>query len=568
MSLHILLVFPEAQREQASAIKAVLKLLPLFKETGGEVETVKNVKAAWESLENQQYHYDLIIVHLHLAPDQQSPLDRAAQLGLAFLQDLSQKEWQPSSILVAPTKDDNLFQAVKLLPRCDLIFEGERLFDDLLDKAQECLKRVTYREPAALPVHTLEEHQKEEIFGNVDIWLNLQSQAYSAMYVPGHYEMYTYELGSRESTYIGSGGFFLNWKTLYDLAIKSRDLEDVDAYPWPRWQEELKAVGESLRCEICEGEQKFKSDFKNLLKEVKNKIHNTRIRFKLNVGTRDVKDSKKVKDPRDEYSEVLQAVVLEALLDDQKKFLMLHAPIFRRLDVSRLEDKDDEESQYRYPLFYKQARAEALNCLIIEADTSGIVSIEQKHGQVRENLKHLTHLGEESEGLQKFLQKRHKVLRLSKDRLPENLSFKDWVANILEEQGPWHLVHYAGHSLYTEDKTGYVFFPGENYAEPMNIADFSKLLRLAQARFLYLSSCQSSEDDFVFQLANRGIPAILGFRWEIDDDKAEKYALKFYEYLFKYRSLEQAFLEARTYAYRKYKKNRIWASPLLILQTP
>ena len=113
-----------------------------------------------------------------------------------------------------------------------------------------------------------------------------------------------------------------------------------------------------------------------------------------------------------------------------------------------------------------------------------------------------------------------------------------------------------------------MFFPGKNYAEPLNIEDFSQLLRLAQVRFVYLSSCQSSEDDFVFQLANRGIPAILGFRWEIDDDKAKEYALRFYKYLIKHLSLEQAFLEARAYIHHKYEDNRIWASPLLILQSP
>jgi hypothetical protein len=127
-------------------------------------------------------------------------------------------------------------------------------------------------------------------------------------------------------------------------------------------------------------------------------------------------------------------------------------------------------------------------------------------------------------------------------------------------------VHYAGHSLYAEDKTGYVFFPGEKFAEAVKIDVFSQHLRNAQVRFVYLSSCQSSEDDFVFQLANNLVPAILGFRWKIDDNKAKDYALKFYEYLFKHRSLEQAFLEARRYVHDKYEDNRIWALPLLILQ--
>ena len=157
-----------------------------------------------------------------------------------------------------------------------------------------------------------------------------------------------------------------------------------------------------------------------------------------------------------------------------------------------------------------------------------------------------------------------KVHRLVKKDVPEKMTFKDWVFQVLEDEGPWHLVHYAGHSLIANDEEGYVFLPGKNIPEEVKIKEFGRFLRKAKVRFLYLSSCQSSKDDFVFQLASQGVPAILGFRWSIVDDKAKEFALKFYEYLFEYRSTDQAFLKARCYVH-KYADNPIWASPMLVI---
>ncbi|MEJ2673531.1 MAG: hypothetical protein P8168_15335 [Deltaproteobacteria bacterium] len=537
MSFHILMVFPKARTDQAvaikGAIKAALKFTPLFKHKKGEVEIVKNIQAAWESLEKRRYRSDLIITHLHLPPDQDSPLDRTAQLGLKFLQDLSAKQQHLATILVAPAREDRLSQALKPLSNCELILEGEQLFEDLPTKVLTILSSVTYHEPVASPVLSLEEPQPEKIFGNVDIYLDLDSARYGGVYVTGNYEMYTYKPDSGRKNFIGPRPLHLTWRTLYDLATRSKELENLDR--WPKWEKELKAVGDSLRCEICEREEDFKNDLKRILSAVQNKMANLRFRFKLSLG------NKQDPDPLS-FSEHLQEVVLEAMLDDQKEFLMLQAPIFRRLSIPHgicaIDGEDD-----LYELFSKQDRA--LRCLIIEAYTSGNARL---NDEIITGLKPLKYLHQESQTLEKFLlQSHHEVTRLSKDHLPENLSFKDWVKQVLKEDGPWDLVHFAGHSTYATDKTGYVIFPGKNYAESMNIEDFSGLLNLARVKFV-----------------------ILGFRWRIDDEPAKDYAVVFYERLIKRRSLEQAFLEARTFMHnhKRYKKNRIWASPLLILQRP
>ena len=70
----------------------------------------------------------------------------------------------------------------------------------------------------------------------------------------------------------------------------------------------------------------------------------------------------------------------------------------------------------------------------------------------------------------------------------------------------------------------------------------------------------------MFQLARKNIPAVLGFRWEIDDKKAHEFAIKFYEHLFgDNKLLEYAFLEARKDMYFEYPHDRIWASPMLVM---
>jgi len=99
---------------------------------------------------------------------------------------------------------------------------------------------------------------------------------------------------------------------------------------------------------------------------------------------------------------------------------------------------------------------------------------------------------------------------------------------------------------------------------------FNSHLDRAQTRFAYLSGCQSSETGFVFELARLQIPAVLGFRWPINDDAALRFASGFYEKLFGNAApcLEKAFLATRCAMRDKLKQDKIWASAMLILQDP
>jgi hypothetical protein len=94
---------------------------------------------------------------------------------------------------------------------------------------------------------------------------------------------------------------------------------------------------------------------------------------------------------------------------------------------------------------------------------------------------------------------------------------------------------------------------------------------LRETRLLYLSSCQSCEENFAFELADKDIPAVIGFRWPVNNFKAREHARTFYQHLFKERSLERAFLRTRQDMHSKYmqesdRMDKSWAASMLILQ--
>jgi CHAT domain-containing protein len=132
----------------------------------------------------------------------------------------------------------------------------------------------------------------------------------------------------------------------------------------------------------------------------------------------------------------------------------------------------------------------------------------------------------------------------------------------------------VGHTQYDlQNNVGYVFFPcpGSNISnvEAVKIAEFGGWLGEADTRLVFLSSCASASQDFIYQLAKQHVPAIIGFLWEVADAPAREYATSFYQLLLEGRehSLESACLAAKKKMYRRYSNNPIWASSVLVMQT-
>jgi CheY-like chemotaxis protein len=272
-------------------------------------------------------------------------------------------------------------------------------------------------------------------------------------------------------------------------------------------------------------------------------------------------------------------IALEALRDGydaDRHYWLERAPLWRQLDQRALE----------YPLFQDaETRSGAINCLVIAAGTAGAVpgwgaNFGPIPGALEEARWLVDHLRSQR-GVQK-------ICRIQQDdngqvrswtsegaqtheRL-ENGSFAEVLGTALTQGGPWHLVHFAGHTHYdTGREWGYVLLPGtprhDGGPVELDVVSTPRFAKwLARSRLVYMSSCDSSSDDFVFALCKQAVPAVTGFRWGIEDQTALEHCKHFYVQLFQRRSLEHAMFSTWNHMYERDRANRIWASSQLVMQ--
>jgi CHAT domain-containing protein len=158
------------------------------------------------------------------------------------------------------------------------------------------------------------------------------------------------------------------------------------------------------------------------------------------------------------------------------------------------------------------------------------------------------------------------VRLINRETVPAGGSFKQLVEDVLNK-GAWHVLHYAGHTYYDfQSRAGYLFYPRGDGLEPIRVKELAWSLRKADTRFAFLNCCEGGQHDFIYHLAQEGVPAIMGFLWNVNDPSAKEYAKSFYRHLFgeKERSLEYACLEAKKEM--QAKDNPIWASAVLVMQ--
>lgn len=138
-------------------------------------------------------------------------------------------------------------------------------------------------------------------------------------------------------------------------------------------------------------------------------------------------------------------------------------------------------------------------------------------------------------------------------------------------KGPYDIVHFAGHSV-RSDQTGDVFLVLPGLAEALPVAygaeDFAAQASQAGARLVILSSCEGASCRSLSRLAAFGIPAVVGFRWEIDDEDAGIFTPALHDAL-RGRELPvmQAFQEALRAVKGPAQERLSWFSPVLMLQT-
>jgi hypothetical protein len=346
-----------------------------------------------------------------------------------------------------------------------------------------------------------------------------------------------------------SGTIYIDPTTLQDLKESSNDFQDLVSLP--NWSNHLLQVRKKL--EVL---------FFNPL--VNRKLTYTVIRAQEKFGG--AKNSK----IRFVVDDKTHPLILEAMPDldpDRDDYWMLKAPIYRRYDRRGLG----------FPLFKDRAsRREEINCLLIEADGAPGFAWGSWHPK-------LTRIGFEVQAVHDILLREKsmtgsvgklKLFRAAEHR--ENAA--DHLQTILDE-GDWHLVHFAGHSVRRggdaiDDESGGLVLTTDP-TEPGGSASVFPAKQFAKAlggvQFLYLSCCQSIDSFYVMSLLEEKLPAVLGYRWNVGDAGAEDYSSHFYHALFDIDSssrkfLEYSFLSAKQSIYDAKKTDPTWAAPVLIMQ--
>jgi CHAT domain-containing protein len=136
------------------------------------------------------------------------------------------------------------------------------------------------------------------------------------------------------------------------------------------------------------------------------------------------------------------------------------------------------------------------------------------------------------------------------------------------DAAPLQIVHFAGHSVQSDDGHVYLILPTSTPGRlsALSISHFAKLARGAGVQLVVLSSCESSSPEAVFRLAQFGVPAVIGFRWEVNDKEAPCFTERLHQLLASGKPLARAFHLAVSHVENHYPATPTFASPMLVMQ--
>jgi len=110
----------------------------------------------------------------------------------------------------------------------------------------------------------------------------------------------------------------------------------------------------------------------------------------------------------------------------------------------------------------------------------------------------------------------------------------------------WQIVHYCGHSVRADNHEVFLVLPGKLPGELVGLSmeDFAPTLREAGVKLLVLSSCEGASSYGLFRVAQEGIPATIGFRWEVMSEDATRFSKRLHENLAQGMPLGTGYLDA------------------------
>lgn len=488
----------------------------------------EDVAGAVRRIEKNQY--DLIIARSDIPSDKREIGATAGQQGgIDLLRWLRKDQDSQAPFVIIRISKQTKGDEADGFDNVRSVYEGSGLFREIVDSMRAFFK---FREERETPKR-------------VDIDLTISGDISHCQWVMR---------GINVDGVDGSGSLTIDKDDIEDFKERSKDIDlflltrEVSR---DRWKSALLRLGHSLTEKIIEEQPEFVKHIDDALRKLDGRSEKVRIRFIV--------------------EEQVHPIALEALLrhtaDKPDRYVsedhwMLRSPIYRRL-VGGEEGGDT--------LFQDPERATGpMNCLIIQANVQEVVNVPGLG-----KFPPLDNAEQEARNLRKFLMKNREPFSIGVVKIigrgAKGRSFGQEVEGALRdrrENPNWHIVHFAGHTYFDEaTKKGFFLLP-DHPVEIIDASTFAMWLRECEVRLMYLSSCRSSAEGFVFQLTREHVPAVVGFRWDLPDQEAAGFAERFYKHLFDTRSLEYGFLETRKEMYydKKYQERPIWASPVLVMQ--
>jgi CHAT domain-containing protein len=265
---------------------------------------------------------------------------------------------------------------------------------------------------------------------------------------------------------------------------------------------------------------------------------------------------------------------------NEHPFVLVNAPIARRMKggVTIRRGSGEEGMPRPARLLFIRSQVGENPAGETDIDTVEVEEIDQDAGRTRirhMEFRRLENIDLELQDLQKLEACRPdffsmEVLDLSQETDPDGT---EAVLMKKLKSGRFDIVHFAGHSFTTKRSLTLLVLPSERpgEADGMAVQKFASGVAEAGARLVYLSSCQGSSANTVASLGQRGVPNVLAFRWDVEDEHAAKFAKLFYEDLFstKEATISGAFRTAcrGLYEPKQVEASRIWASPILASQS-
>jgi hypothetical protein len=314
----------------------------------------------------------------------------------------------------------------------------------------------------------------------------------------------------------------------------------------PDWDDQFQQLGRNLVLSLFGAGNSFRDDVMQGMQEAGG-LHHTRVIFA--VG-------------QEQYDLALEAVYPPVATPCHP--WMIHAPLLRNIPG---------QGAANTPLFDGPPRLR--RCLIVGANTSGFCDDIVVGGRSLE-LGKLSHIKSECDAVEALFNDAKDALGFDDPKVvgtdpSRPLGRKDFQGLLQDEQ--WDVIHFAGHAYYSGPNQE-VASPGPQHAclfvgepdhpEPVEMNTIAPSLRDTTS-LLYLSGCQTANAGFAVAAAQYGVPAVLGFRWKVQDKPAEQHARLFYHQLFKEKAIDKAFRNTRRGMRLLNRKDNAWASGMLVM---